>query len=168
MVDEPDPIRERDARARTDAAPACRALYEEEILLPGGADRFYLGHRDLNPIAVIPAHEYAVPGAARIAERYGVLGAGLGAAQCLRDKHLLRVVASAAGIANPLSRPVSSAEEVAAFQAEVAGPVIIKPANRQAAIGTYVVTDPGQIRRRGGSASSRTLSGSRCPTARRS
>jgi biotin carboxylase len=86
-----------------------------------------------------------VPAAARIAERYGTPGAGLGPAQVLRDKHLLRAVAGAAGVGNPASRPVSSAEEVAAFQAEIGGPVIIKPANRQAAIGTLVVTDPEQI-----------------------
>lgn len=145
ILEEPDAVRKREARAKAEAAPVCRALFEEEFLLPGGADRFYLTHRDLEPIAVVPSHDYAVPAAARLAERYGVPGAGYGAAQILRDKHLLRRVAAAAGIGNPASRPVGSAEDVVAFQAETNGPVIIKPANRQAAIGTLVVTNPDDI-----------------------
>jgi biotin carboxylase len=145
ILEEPDPVRKRGARVKAEPAAVCRELIEEEFLLPGGADRFYLANRDLDPVAVVPAHEYAVPAAARIAERYGTPGAGLGPAQVLRDKHLLRAVAAAAGVGNPASRPVSSAEEVAAFQAEIGGPVIIKPANRQAAVGTLVVTDPEQI-----------------------
>ncbi|MGW5049844.1 ATP-grasp domain-containing protein [Actinokineospora sp. NPDC004072] len=145
VLEEPDPVRKRGARPVAEANTVCRELIEREFLLPGGADEFYLTHADLNPIAVVPAHDYAVPAAARLAERYGVPGAGLGAAEILRDKELLRVVAGAAGLGNPVSRPVSSAAEVAAVQAEVGGPVIIKPANRQAAIGTLVVTDPADI-----------------------
>ncbi|MET9232372.1 ATP-grasp domain-containing protein [Lentzea sp. NPDC003310] len=145
VLEEPDPVRKRGARAMTDGAAVCRELIETEFLLPGGADKFFLEHQDLDPVAVVPGHDYAVPAAARIAERYGVPGASLGAAEVLRDKHLLRTVAAAAGIGNPASRPVSSAEEVAAFQREVAGPIIIKPANRQASIGTLAVTDPATI-----------------------
>ncbi|HET8682684.1 MAG TPA: ATP-grasp domain-containing protein [Micromonosporaceae bacterium] len=145
VLEEPDAVRKRGARAVAEPAAVCRELIEEEFLLPGGADRFYVARPDLDPVAVIPAHEYAVPAAARIAERYGAPGAGLGAAQVLRDKHLLRVVASAAGVPNPASREVGSAAEVAMFQTELGGPVIIKPANRQAALGAQVVTDPARI-----------------------
>jgi biotin carboxylase len=145
ILDEPDPVRKRNGRQAVDQAPVCRCLIEEEFLRPGGADRFFLHHLDLDPVAVMPANDYAVPAAARIADRFGVASAGLGAAEILRDKHLLRVVASAAGIANPVSRPVKSATEVAAFQAGLGGPVIIKPANRQAAIGTLIVRDPAGI-----------------------
>lgn len=145
VLEEPDPVRKRGARAVAEANAVCRELVEREFLLPGGADAFYLEHTDLDPVAVVPAHDYAVPAAARIAERYGVPGAGLGAAQILRDKHLLRIVAGATGVGNPVSRPVTSAAEVAAVQAETGGAVIIKPANRQAAIGTLVVTDPADI-----------------------
>jgi biotin carboxylase len=145
ILEEPDSVRKRGAGPAAEAAPVCRELIEEEFLLPAGADRFYLTHQDLDPVAVIPAHDYAVPAAARIAERYRVPGATLGAAEILRDKHLLWLAATAAGIANPLSRPVVSAEEVMALQAEIGGPVIIKPANRQAAIGTQIVRDPEDI-----------------------
>lgn len=145
LVEEPDSVRKRDVRAAVGSARVCRELIEDEFLLPGGADRFFLEHRNLDPLAVIPAHDYAVPAAARIAERYGLPGASLGAAEILRDKHLLRVVAAAARIGNPASRPVSSAEGVREFQAEIGGPVIIKPANRQAAIGTLVVHEPAEI-----------------------
>jgi len=145
IVEEPDAIRKRGATAAADASTACRELVAEEFLLPGGAERFYLGHRDLDPIAVIPGHEYAVPAAARLAERYGVPGPSLGAALSLRDKHLLRSVAAGAGIANPASRLVSSAEDVAAFHAEYGGKIIIKPTNRQASLGMRTVTDPERI-----------------------
>jgi biotin carboxylase len=145
IVEEPDAVRKRGAAAAADAAPACRELVEEEFLLPGGADRFYLKRRELDPVAVIPAHEYAVPAAARIAERYGVPGPGLGAALALRDKHLLRSVAAAAGIGNPVSRLVADADEVAAFYAEFGGKVIIKPTNRQASLGMRTVTDAASI-----------------------
>ncbi len=145
LLEEPDPVRKRDIRAAVAAAPVCRALIESEFLLPGGADSFFLRNSDLDPVAVIPAHDYAVPAAARIAERYGVPGATLGAAEILRDKHLLRVVAAAAGLANPRSRLVTSAEDIRAFMAETEGAVIVKPANRQAAIGTLVVTDPTAV-----------------------
>jgi biotin carboxylase len=145
VLDDPDPVRKRGLRPVMEAAPVCRELIEEEYLRPGGADAFFLAHPDLSPAAVIPAHDYAVPAAARIAERYDVPGATLGAAEILRDKHALRVIAAAAGVANPASRPVASARDVLAFQAEIGGAVIIKPANRQAAIGTMVVRDPTDI-----------------------
>ena len=59
-----------------------------------------------DPVAILPGVEYAVPFAARLAERYGVPGAGLGAATILSDKALLRAVTSEAGIPNPRSERV--------------------------------------------------------------
>lgn len=145
FIDEPDVIRKRDARAATDASSTMRELIEWEYHHDGSADTFYHRHRDLRPGAVVPISEYAVPFAARLAERYGVVGAGYGAARILRDKHLLREVTRAAGIPNPESRPVHGPAEVAAFMAEIGGPVVLKPANRQAALGTRILHDPSEV-----------------------
>jgi biotin carboxylase len=89
--------------------------------------------------------EYATPFAARLAERYGLPGSGLGAAQILRDKALLRQVSAAAGIANPVSVKVESPVDVLAFMRGQPGPIVLKPANRQAAVGTQVIHDPADV-----------------------
>ena len=96
---------------------------------------------------MLPGVEYAVPFAARLAERYGVPGAGFGAAQILRDKALLRTVTRAAGIANPRSEAVDGPDAVRAFMAGQGGPVILKPANRQASVGTKILFDSAEIDR---------------------
>ncbi len=91
--------------------------------------------------------DYGVPFAARLAERYRVRGAGYGAARALRDKHLLRQVTRAAGIANPESVPVTGPAEIRAFMAQIGGPIVLKPANRQAAVGTMIIQEPGAAER---------------------
>ncbi len=145
LVEEPDVIRKRDLRARLDGSPLVRELVGWEYASPGTADEFYATHRDLDPVAVVPLIEYATPFAARLAERYGLPGASLGAAQILRDKALLRKVSAAAGLANPECVTVTGPAEVLAFMADHPGPVVLKPANRQAAVGTQIVHDPAEV-----------------------
>ncbi len=146
FVEEPDVVRKRDVHASlATAEPAC-GLVEWEYQLPGSAERFQLAHRDLDPVAIVPVVEYAVPFAARLAELYGVPGARADAAQVLCDKHLLRQVAAEAGIANPRSVPVDGPDEVLEFLREHGGPVVLKPANRQASLGTRVLHGPGEVR----------------------
>jgi biotin carboxylase len=145
FIEEPDVIRKRDVRAATAGSTAMRELIEWEYQLEGAADSFYHRHRDLQPGAVVPISEYAVPFAARLAERYGAVGAGYGAALLLRDKYLLRQVTAAAGIPNPQSVLVDGPDEVKAFMAEVGGPIVLKPANRQASVGTKILSDPAEV-----------------------
>jgi biotin carboxylase len=145
FIDEPDVIRKRDARTLTAGAPTLRDIIEWECELDGSADSFFHHHRNLNPSAVVPISDYSVPFAARLAERYGLPGAGYGAAILLRDKQLQRLVTAAAGIANPQSVPVHGPAEVEAFMKELGGPVVLKPANRRAAIGTKIIYDPAEI-----------------------
>jgi biotin carboxylase len=135
----------RGAGTQLSESTSARELIEFEYQRPGAADAFFHQHRHLRPSAVIPGVEYAVPFAARLAERYGVPGTGLGAAQVLRDKALLRTVAGAAGIANPRSLPVDGPQAVRAFMAEQGGPVVLKPANRQASVGTKILFDPAEV-----------------------
>lgn len=108
----------------------------------GTADSFYLRHRDLDVRAVVPGVEYGAVFAARLAERYGLPGATLGAAQLLRDKALLRAVTTAAGVHNPGYQQVDSLEQVRDFIRRHPGPVVIKPTNRQGAVGTRIVRTP--------------------------
>jgi biotin carboxylase len=145
FVEEPDVVRKRDIRAslaRTE--PACE-LVEWEYQRPAAADRFYVAHRDLRPAAIVPVVEYAVAFAARLAERYGVPGAGGGAVELLCDKHLLRQVAAEAAIPNPRSRAVDGPGDVLEFMREHGGPVVLKPANRQASVGTRVLRELEEV-----------------------
>ncbi|MGW4813999.1 ATP-grasp domain-containing protein [Kitasatospora cineracea] len=144
-VEEPDVARKRHLAEAVQHINYARELIEWEYHLPGRADAFFAARPELDPVAVIPAVEYAVPFAARLAERYGLPGAGLGAAQLLRDKHQLRVVAAAAGIAGPASEPVADAAALAGFLARHSGPAVLKPANRQASVGTLVVHGPEEV-----------------------
>ncbi|MGW4056978.1 ATP-grasp domain-containing protein [Amycolatopsis sp. NPDC004747] len=147
LVEEPDVVRKRDLRPKLAGSALVRELVEWEHTRPGSADEFHAAHPDLDPVAVVPLTEYATPFAARLAERYGVPGASLGAAQILRDKAVLRRVSAAAGLANPESVTVTGPADVLAFMRACPGPVVLKPANRQASVGTQVVSDPAEVDR---------------------
>jgi biotin carboxylase len=144
FVDEPDVLRKRSVHAATAGSAALRELIGWEYLRDGAADCFFHRYRDLDPAGVVPIIEYSVPFAARLAERYGLVGAGYGAALALRDKRLQRAVTAAAGIPNPRSVEVRGPEQVRELMAEQAGPVVLKPANRQAAVGTRILHDPAE------------------------
>jgi biotin carboxylase len=145
FVEEPDVIRKRQVRDKVAGRAIVRDLIPWEFNLPGKADEFYNVFPDLEPAAVIGLSEYSVPFAARLAERYGLPGATYGAAQILRDKALLRQVSRAAGIANPQSVHVRSPEDVRAFMSNAPGSIVLKPANRQASVGTQIIRDPSEV-----------------------
>ncbi|MFH8976409.1 ATP-grasp domain-containing protein [Streptomyces sp. NPDC017890] len=145
VIDEPDVVRKRDLAAKTGEAAVVRELIPWEYRLEGAADAFYNAHPDLDPAAVAPLQEYATPFAARLAERYGLPTGGYGALRVLRDKAMLRRVSRAAGILNPEFAEVEGPDEVRAFMAGHPGPVVLKPANRQAALGTRVLDSADEI-----------------------
>jgi biotin carboxylase len=145
FVEEPDVVRKRDVHAKVEGSALVREVIEWEHHLAGAADEFYNRYPDLDPTAVLPLVEYATPFAARLAERYGLPGAGYGAVQLLRDKSLLRRVAASAGIANPASERASSPEDVRAFLRAHPGKVVVKPANRQGSIGTTILADESEV-----------------------
>jgi biotin carboxylase len=145
VVEDPNIVRRRRLWEMTDAAPVLGEVVGCAYAHPAAADRFFLEHRDLDPAAIIPISDYAVPFAARLAERYGVVGAGYGASLALRDKGLLRAVTAAAGIPNPESVTVTGPPEVASFMARVGGPAVLKPANRRASIGTKIIQAPADV-----------------------
>jgi biotin carboxylase len=139
VVDEPDVIRKCDVKNALEGATMLRELIEWEYQLPAAADEFYNTYPDLAPEVVAPLVEYATPFAARLAERYGVPGAGAGAAQLMRDKALLRQVTRAAGVPNPASQEIGSPQELREFAAGNPGRLVLKPANRQGSVGTKVL-----------------------------
>jgi biotin carboxylase/MFS family permease len=146
FVEEPDVVRKRHVRDKVAGLPFVRELIEWEYGLGAGkADEFYDAHPDLRPAAIIPAIEYATPFAARLAERYGLPGAGLDAALTMRDKAQLRRVSTAAGIPGPESATVDGPAGVLAFMRERPGPVVLKPANRQASVGTRVIHHAAEV-----------------------
>lgn len=145
IIEEPDVVRKRSVHAATADSALVHSVIECEYHLDGSADRFFHEHRDLRLSAVIPVVDYAVPFAARLAERHGLPGAGYGAARALRDKRLTRMVTAAAGIPNPASVEVHGPDEVKAFMSDIGGPIVLKPANRQASIGTKIVSDLAEV-----------------------
>ncbi|CCK28602.1 hypothetical protein BN159_4223 [Streptomyces davaonensis JCM 4913] len=145
VIDEPDVIRKRDVRAQVADSPVVREVIGWEYQLPGAADAFVNAHPALAPAAIAPLQEYATPFAARLAERYGLPGAGFGAARILRDKELTRKVTTAAGIPNPRSMAVSDETDVRKFMERHEGPVVLKPANRQGSTGTRILSSADEV-----------------------
>ncbi len=145
FVEEPDVIAKRDAVAKVRDSVIVSRLVSFEYQTEAAADRFAAAHLVDDVGAVIPGVEYAVPFAARLAERLDVPGGSYGATRILRDKHLLRRVSGAAGIANPVSQPVAGAAEVRDFMGRMRAACILKPANRQASVGTQVLRSPDEV-----------------------
>ena len=144
VIEEPDVARKRDAQTRL-AARGLNRLIVWEYQLPGAARRFHAAYAHLRPAAVLPCVEYAVPFAARLAELYGVAGAGSRAAAILRDKWLLRQATAHHGVTNPRSEQAGGSLDVLRFMLEQGGPVVLKPANRQGSVGTRVLFDPAEV-----------------------
>ncbi|HTZ43956.1 MAG TPA: ATP-grasp domain-containing protein [Jatrophihabitans sp.] len=145
FVDEPWVAEARKAHEFLADLDSCVGMLEWEFLHPDAADELFLSGRLTEPVsAVLPGVEYATVFAARLAERLRLANAGLGAAQVMRDKARLRRVSAAAGVPNPVSRQVSSAEDVVALLTELDGPVIVKPSGRQAAVGVTRADTPAE------------------------
>ncbi|MEU8511978.1 ATP-grasp domain-containing protein [Kitasatospora sp. NPDC048722] len=138
VIEEPDIIRKRelqDAASRFDCLDRIVAAgYQQstealDLAVELAAER---------PIAaVVPGLEYAVPATAALAEKLGLPGATEEAAQALRDKARLREVSGAGGVRNPRWREVFGPEDILDFAGD--GPVVVKPANRQASVGVQLL-----------------------------
>ncbi|MEU6273003.1 ATP-grasp domain-containing protein [Streptomyces populi] len=138
VIEEPDIIRKRelrDAAARFDCldriVPASYQQSAEALDLAAELTA-------TRPVAaVVPGLEYAVPATAALAEKLGLPGATEAAAQALRDKVRLREVSGAGGVRNPRWREVHGPEDILEFAG--GGPVVVKPANRQASVGVQLL-----------------------------
>lgn len=138
VIEEPDIIRKRelqDAAGRFDCldriVPASYQQSTEALDLAAELTA-------VRPVAaVVPGLEYAVPATAALAEKLGLPGATERAAQALRDKVRLREVSGAAGVRNPRWREVFGPADILDFAGD--GPVVVKPANRQASVGVQLL-----------------------------
>ncbi|MFF4268917.1 ATP-grasp domain-containing protein [Streptomyces sp. NPDC001536] len=138
VIEEPDIIRKRelqDAAGRFDCldriVPASYQQSTEALDLAAELTA-------VRPVAaVVPGLEYAVPATAALAEKLGLPGATEQAAQALRDKVRLREVSGAAGVRNPRWREVFGPADILDFAGD--GPVVVKPANRQASVGVQLL-----------------------------
>lgn len=83
----------------------------------------------------------------QVRDYLGVEGMGAQAARRFRDKALMKDALRQAGLPCARHRRTSSAAEVWAFVEEVGLPVILKPRDGAAAIGTHRIRDPAQLER---------------------
>jgi biotin carboxylase len=138
VMEEPDNIRKRkladEARRRSCINRLVEATYHQ-----GGnyLDSALKLHQEWTINAVVPGLEYAVPAAAAVAERLALPGATSRAAAILRDKALLREAIDSAGMRNPRWSVIHGPQDIVNFAGT--GPVVVKPANRQASIGVQLL-----------------------------
>ena len=140
FVDEPASALRRNAAAVLAEMPCCNRLVEWDYLREDAADEFFV--RDVLgelPSGILPGGEHATLFVTRLAERYGLPNAGLGAAELMRNKARLRRVTAAAGVPNPLSRRASGPADIVELLSELGAPVIVKPTALQAAAGVSQV-----------------------------
>lgn len=139
IIEEPDIIRKRNIDSMIKEKDVIYDLMSFEYQNSYAADQLFSSLQHLNVVSVAPAVEYATVCAARLAERFNLPGASLGASLILRDKSMLRRVTSAFGILNPESQNISSLDEAEKFMRKNAGPIVLKPSNRQGSVGTVIV-----------------------------
>ncbi|HEY6798677.1 MAG TPA: ATP-grasp domain-containing protein [Kineosporiaceae bacterium] len=141
VIEEPDVCRKKRVEDAVRGYPIVsdvvqlRYLQCDDVLEP--AARL---HRRHGFAAVVPGVEYSVVAAAAVAAAVGLPGAGVAAANALRDKIRLRELTTAGGMAAPAWREVHGPDDVRAFLRD--GRCVLKPANRQASLGVRLL-DPG-------------------------
>ncbi|BCM65157.1 MULTISPECIES: ATP-grasp domain-containing protein [Streptomyces] len=148
VLEEPDNIRHRGLEGEAERRACLRAVLPATYQQGGDCvDIATELHRSWPIEAVVPALEYAVPAAAAIAEKLGLPGATSRAAAVLRDKLLLREATGRAGMPTPRWREIRGPEDIVAFAQ--AGPVVVKPADRQASVGVQLLDhcDPAEAER---------------------
>lgn len=79
--------------------------------------------------------------AAAVAERLGLAGAGVDAADICTDKSRLRAVAQAAGLTAPLHVALDDAHELHGAAALVGWPLVVKPVDNQSGRGVSIVRE---------------------------
>ncbi|CAL9322059.1 ATP-grasp domain-containing protein [Streptomyces sp. SudanB182_2057] len=138
VIEEPDIIRKRELRDAADRFDCLDRIVPASYQQSAEALDLAAELTATRPVAaVVPGLEYAVPATAALAEKLGLPGATEAAAQALRDKVRLREVSGAGGVRNPRWREVHGPEDILEFAD--GGPVVVKPANRQASVGVQLL-----------------------------
>jgi len=147
LIEEPEIIETRGLTEEVKAFSVVDRMLAVDYLTDASADALVASIGAETVQSIIPIKEYTTPFAARLAERLGLPGAGYGASLSMRDKNRLRIVTSAHGVNNPVSKLVSSFAEAMAFAQLHGAPLIVKPANRQGSIGTIIVHKVRDLKR---------------------
>lgn len=146
VVEEPDIVRSRRLLEMREDFPCVGEIVEAPYVQSDALVGAVLTRCSNRPIrAVVPASEYAVPGAALLAAALGLPGAGAGAALIFRDKALLRARADGLGLHGPRWAEVTSAAEAQRFAAAEPGGAVLKPADRAGSIGVRFLDDPAAV-----------------------
>ncbi|MFI6763120.1 ATP-grasp domain-containing protein [Micromonospora sp. NPDC050417] len=140
VLEEPDVIAARRVEAIIDSFTCAGALLPAPTQDEDGALRFAATlNRPDGVRAVVPAVEYGVVVAAALAAAWGLPGAGVAAAETLRDKARLRA-AVGGDVPQPDWLVVSTAEDIDQFRAKHEGRCVLKPTNRQASLGVHIMS----------------------------
>ncbi|WP_245730354.1 ATP-grasp domain-containing protein [Micromonospora pallida] len=147
IIEDPELIRRRDLHRKLAKVPfvprVVPAAYQRDALDVEGllAAEPALATARL----VMPGVEYTVTAAARLAERLGLPGAGVAAAQTFTDKHRLRRLAADHGLPNPAYALVRTPAEAEAFVRRVGGRCVLKPTRRAGSLGVQFLDDPDAV-----------------------
>ncbi|MDQ3405092.1 MAG: ATP-grasp domain-containing protein, partial [Actinomycetota bacterium] len=138
VIEEPDIIRKRELANASTRFDCLDRIVAGSYQQSADVLDIAVGLNATRPVlAVVPGLEYAVPATAAVAAKLGLPGATEPAAQALRDKVRLREVAGAGGVRNPRWREVFGPDDILDFAGD--GPVVVKPANRQASVGVQLL-----------------------------
>ncbi|SBT53095.1 Biotin carboxylase [Micromonospora auratinigra] len=146
LIEEPDVIRRRGLDRYCAELPLTSRVVAAEYQT--GLDVDALLDREPGLAAarlVMPGQEYAVGAAARLAERLGLPGAGVAAADIFTDKHRMRLLADGAGLANPAYELVDHPDRAVRFARRHGGRCVLKPTRRSGSLGVQLVGDPAEI-----------------------
>jgi biotin carboxylase len=146
LVEEPDIVRKRNVPEHMARFPSVGQLVQAEyVRRPGWSEAVATTLAGDHVARVVPSLEYAVPGAAELAETLGVPGGGP-AARLFCDKIELRRLAERAGLRNPAWSEVRSADDVRAAVARLGtAEVVLKPANRHGSLGVRFLTRSSDV-----------------------
>ncbi|MGW5671479.1 ATP-grasp domain-containing protein [Micromonospora sp. NPDC003776] len=148
LVEEPDVIRRRGLEPFCAGLPLVSRLVPAEYQTGLDVDALLAREPGLSTARlVMPGLEYGVGAAARLADRLGLPGAGVAAADVFADKHRMRLLADRAGLANPAYELVDDPARAEEFARRHGGRCVLKPTRRAGSLGVQLVTDPAEIAR---------------------
>ncbi|WFE34191.1 ATP-grasp domain-containing protein [Micromonospora sp. WMMD975] len=146
LVEEPDVIRRRDLARFAEDLPLVGRLVAVEYQTGLDVDALLAREPGLAAARlVLPGLEYAVGATARLADRLGLPGAGVAAADVFSDKHRMRLLADEIGLANPAYELVDDPARAARFAHAHDGRCVLKPTRRSGSLGVQLITDPGEL-----------------------
>ncbi|MCW3819962.1 ATP-grasp domain-containing protein [Micromonospora sp. DR5-3] len=146
LVEEPDVIRRRGLERIAAELPLVSRLVPAAYQTGLDVDALLAREPGLATARlVMPGLEYGVAATARLAERLGLPGPGVPAADVFTDKHRMRLLAGTAGLANPAYELVDDPARATEFARRHGGRCVLKPTRRSGSLGVQLIADPAEI-----------------------